>query len=229
MRKTHQSDCGIRCIRVSDLVTSHRIATELKNQILKGKYPPGTRIRQEDIASEFDASRSPVREAFRILESDGLIKLIANSGAWISELSLADCEELYQIRERLEPLLLRLSLPNITKTQVSELNKINSLLNQVNSTEDFLELDRKFHLLTYEGASTLLIGPMVERLWNTTQHYRRAYSKMIALDGYQSAHMEHALLLNAIQRNDVEDAERILFGHIRRTRLELEKHPEVFM
>lgn len=213
---------------MSDLVTSHRIAAQLKKEILKGKYPPGTRIRQEDIADEFKASRSPVREALRILEADGLVTLVANTGAWISELSLSDCEELYQIRERIEPLMLRMSLPNLTDEHISMLMTIQKQLEEVKSIEDFLELDRQFHLLTYEGTSTMLLGPMVERLWNTTQHYRRAYSKMLALEGFKPAHLEHALLLNAIQRRDVDDAERVLFGHIRRTRMELEKHPEVF-
>ena len=213
---------------MSDLVTSHRIAAQLKKEILKGKYPPGTRIRQEDIADEFKASRSPVREALRILEADGLVTLVANTGAWISELSLSDCEELYQIRERIEPLMLRMSLPNLTDEHISMLMTIQKQLEEVKSIEDFLELDRQFHLLTYEGTSTMLLGPMVERLWNTTQHYRRAYSKMLALEGFKPAHLEHALLLNAIQRRDIDDAERVLFGHIRRTRMELEKHPEVF-
>lgn len=213
---------------MSDSVTSHRIASQLKKQILKGKYPPGTRIRQEDIADEFKASRSPVREALRILEADGLVTLVANTGAWISELSLNDCEELYQIRERIEPLMLKLSLPNLTSEHISMLMTIQKELEEVKSIEDFLELDRQFHLLTYEGASTMLLGPMVERLWNTTQHYRRAYSRMLEPEGFKPAHLEHALLLNAIQRNDSDDAERILYGHIRRTRLELEKHPEVF-
>ena len=228
MKKIQKYIYGTRQNQMSDFVTSHRIAAQLKKQILKGKYPPGTRIRQEDIADEFKASRSPVREALRILEADGLVTLIANTGAWISELSLSDCEELYQIRERVEPLMLKLSLPNLTDEHISMLMTIKKQLENTKSIEDFLELDRQFHLLTYVGASTMLLGPMVERLWNTTQHYRRAYSKMLETEGFKPAHLEHELLLNAIIRKDLEDAERILYGHIRRTRLELEKHPEVF-
>jgi DNA-binding GntR family transcriptional regulator len=86
--------------------TSYRIAASLKEEILTGKFPPGTRIRQEDIAEKYGASRSPVREALRMLDADGLVTLVANTGAWISRLSLAECEEMYQIRERVEPLLL---------------------------------------------------------------------------------------------------------------------------
>lgn len=212
----------------SELATSHRIAAALKEAILAGKYPPGVRIRQEDIAEQFGASRSPVREALRMLEADGLVNLVAHTGAWISQLSLAECEEMYQIRERIEPLLLRLSIPYLSKAKIDQLADLANRMEKNKEVEVFLKLDREFHLLSYAGAETSLLGEMVARLWNTTQHYRRAYTRLLASDGFKPAHYEHHLLLSAILKNDVEDAERILFGHIRRTRLELAQHPNVF-
>ena len=212
----------------SDLALSQQIANTLKDEILSGKYPPGVRIRQESIAEQFGASRSPVREALRMLEADGLINLVAHTGAWISHLSLTECEEMYQLRERIEPLLLRLSIPHLTSSVIEELQ---ALIRQMESTTDverFLKLDRQFHLLTYSRAETVLVGEMVNRLWNTTQHYRRAYSQMMAATSFKPAHYEHHLLLAAIINHDADDAERILFGHIRRTRLELAQHPDVF-
>lgn len=212
----------------SDLALSQQIANSLKEEILSGKYPPGIRIRQEDIAEQFGASRSPVREALRILEADGLINLVAHTGAWISHLSLAECEEMYQLRERIEPLLLRLSIPHITDPLITELQDLVLQMESTTDVEIFLRLDRQFHLLSYSKAETVLVGEMVNRLWNTTQHYRRAYSQMMASTSFKPAHYEHHLLLESIIKHDVDDAERILFGHIRRTRLELAQHPDVF-
>lgn len=212
----------------SELATSHRIAAALKEEILAGKYPPGVRLRQEDIAEQFGASRSPVREALRMLEADGLVKLVAHTGAWIAQLSLAECEEMYQIRERIEPLLLRLSIPHLTSAKMDQLTELAQSMERNSEIEIFLKLDREFHLLSYTGAETALLAEMVQRLWNTTQHYRRAYTRLLASDGFKSAHYEHHLLLAAILKNDVDDAERVLFGHIRRTRLELAQHPNVF-
>ncbi|MFA5918446.1 MAG: GntR family transcriptional regulator [Candidatus Nanopelagicaceae bacterium] len=211
-----------------DLAMSHRIAASVKDEILAGKYPPGNRIRQEDIAEQFSASRSPVREALRMLEADGLVRLVAHTGAWIAQLSLAECEEMYQIRERIEPLMLRLSIPHLPKEKMDELAQLAVEMEKSSDTEVFLKLDREFHLLSYAGAQTAHLGEMVQRLWNTTQHYRRAYSQLLAADGFKSAHYEHHLLLGAIVKMDLDDAERILFGHIRRTRLELAQHPGVF-
>jgi DNA-binding GntR family transcriptional regulator len=212
----------------NDLALSQQIANTLKEEILSGKYPPGIRIGQEAIAEQFGASRSPVREALRILEADGLINLVAHTGAWISHLSLTECEEMYQLRERIEPLLLRLSIPNLTSSVIEELQELITQMESTNDVEKFLKLDRQFHLLTYSRAETVLVGEMVNRLWNTTQHYRRAYSQMMAATSFKPAHYEHHLLLAAIINHDADDAERILFGHIRRTRLELAQHPNVF-
>jgi DNA-binding GntR family transcriptional regulator len=212
----------------SDLALSQQIANTLKEEILSGKYPPGVRIRQEAIAEQFGASRSPVREALRILEADGLINLVAHTGAWISHLSLTECEEMYQLRERIEPLLLRLSIPHLTSSVIEELQELITQMESTTEVERFLKLDRQFHLLTYSRAETVLVGEMVNRLWNTTQHYRRAYSQMMAATSFKPAHYEHHLLLTAIINHDADDAERILFGHIRRTRLELAQHPDVF-
>ncbi len=212
----------------SELATSHRIAAALKEEILSGLYPPGVRIRQEDIAEQYGASRSPVREALRMLDAQGLIKLVAHTGAWIAELSLSECEEMYQIRERIEPLILHMSIPNLSADVIEELQRLATAMEENRDIETFLKLDREFHLLTYSGAQTALLGEMVDRLWNTTQHYRRAYTKLLAGNGFKPALYEHFLMLSAIKKLDVEDAERILYGHIRRTRSELSQHPGVF-
>ena len=86
-----------------DNVASHRIAESLRTAILDGSYGPGERIRQEDVATRSGASRIPVREALRMLAAEGLVTLVANSGAWVTRLTMAECAELYLIRERLEP------------------------------------------------------------------------------------------------------------------------------
>lgn len=207
-----------------DSATSRAIADELKEKILSGDYKPGTRLVQDELANKFKASRSPIREALRMLEADGLVEIKPHTGAWISELDLAEFEEMYQIRERIEPLMLRLSIPNLTTKLIKELEETLEKLSNAKTVEQFLKLDREFHLLTYEGAITTFLGEIVQRMWNTTQPYRRLYSKILEQENFNSAHLEHTLLMKAIKRTDLDDAERILYGHIRRTRLELKNN-----
>jgi DNA-binding GntR family transcriptional regulator len=210
----------------NDSATSHAIAGDLKEKILEGKYKPGMRLIQDELAIEFKASRSPIREALRMLEADGLVTIKTHSGAWITELDFVEFEELYQIRERVEPLMLRLSIPHLTTKLIKELEATLDKLNKATSVEQFLKLDREFHLMTYEGAATSYLGEIVQRMWNTTQPYRRRYSQILEREHFTSAHLEHTLLMKAIKRADLDDAERILYGHIRRTRLELQEKPK---
>jgi len=205
-----------------------RIADQVRTAILGGEYPPGSRVRQEDLAARFGASRVPVREALRILESDGLITVVANTGAWVTRLNLDECTEIYQIRERLEPLLLRMSIPGLRLGTLDELDELSHRMVTADSVEEFLRLDRQFHLLSYVGAETVQLGDLVHRLWNTTHHYRRAYTRLLDPGSNRIVHDEHHMLVLAMREHDTEAAEQVLAGHIRRTRLHLSRHPEIF-
>jgi DNA-binding GntR family transcriptional regulator len=209
-------------------VVSVQIADSLREQILSGDLMPGERIRQEEIAEAFKASRIPVREALRILVTDGLVEVVANSGAWVSSLTMAQCIEQYQIRERIEPLLLRESLDRFDESLIPKLEQLVSALEANQDVKVFMALDRDFHMMTYSGAPDTTLKEIIVRLWNTTQPYRRVYTKLVGSPGLSVTHLEHRLLLEAITRRDYEDAERILSGHIRRTRIALAQHPEVF-
>jgi DNA-binding GntR family transcriptional regulator len=224
-------------------VASHRIADSLRTAILDGSYLPGERIRQEDVAARSGASRIPVREALRMLDAEGLVTLVANSGAWVTKLTLDECVETYLIRERLEPLLLRRSMRHLEDAVIDRLAALADEMEAGTGVDAFMRADREFHLSSYAGAASGEMWQIIHRMWNTTQHYRREFTKLVAGSasprgddppstprepGLSITHMEHRLLLDCIRRRDADDAERVLVTHIRRTRLELEKHPEIF-
>jgi len=215
---------------VTDNVASHRIADVLRTSILDGSYLPGERIRQEDIAARSGASRIPVREALRLLQAEGLVTLVANSGAWVAKLSLAECAELYQIRERLEPLLLRASLPGLDGAAIDRMAGLAGVMEEAGGDVDaFLRADREFHLASYAAAAPGETANIIGKMWNSTQHYRREFTKIASRRaGLDVTHLEHRLLVDCLRRGDPDDAERVLVMHIRRTRLELSKHPEIF-
>jgi DNA-binding GntR family transcriptional regulator len=221
---TATQDTGYR-----DNVASHRIADSLRTAILEGSYRPGERIRQEDIAARSGASRIPVREALRMLAAEGLVTLVANSGAWVTRLTMAECTETYLIRERLEPLLLRISMPFLAEPVIGRLAELAGAMERPGtSVAEFLRADREFHLSSYAGAAPGETWHIIHRMWNTTQHYRREFAERAARDGLSVTHLEHRLLLDSLRRQDADDAERVLVTHIRRTRLELQKHPDIF-
>ena len=212
-----------------DNVASHRIADSLRAAILDGSYRPGERIRQEDVAARSGASRIPVREALRMLAAEGLVTLVANAGAWVTRLTMAECAEIYQIRERLEPLLLRTSMPLLPEAAIDRLAELAETMERQGPDVDaFMRADREFHLSSYAGAPSGETWQIIHRMWNMTQHYRREFTQRAANGGLSVTHLEHRLLLDCVRRQDSDDAERVLVTHIRRTRLELQKHPEIF-
>jgi len=146
----------------------------------------------------------------------------------VSRLSLAECDELYRVRERIEPLLIRMSIPGLDEADAAELARLADAMEAAADADEFVRLDREFHDLTYRGAETLMLGDTVAQLWNRTQAYRRVYSRLFLRHAARAVHHEHHLLVHAIETGDADDAERVLLGHIRRTRLALAKHPEVF-
>jgi DNA-binding GntR family transcriptional regulator len=214
---------------VPEGVTSLRIATALKDAILAGEIAPGERLRQDEIATRFGASRLPVREALRILESEGLAESSPNKGARVPTLSLREVHTYYRMRERLEPLTLIESLPNLTDEQVDHMESVQEEIELNTDVSHFLVLDRDFHMTSYAGCPSDMLLSTTIRLWNATQHYRRAFMLLAGNDRATIVNAEHRLLLDAVRRRDPQDAERFLEGHIRRTRVALTSHPELFV
>ncbi|GAB3197863.1 GntR family transcriptional regulator [Nocardioides hungaricus] len=209
-------------------VSSSRVAAYLREAILGGDLKPGDRIRQEDIAAKLGASRLPVREALRMLEAEGLTEHEPHKGARVPRLTQHEVEVIYRMRERLEPLALTESLSRLDASDHERLEDVQRRIEDNEDLEKFLDLDREFHMLTYSGCTIEPLNQNVTRLWNSTQPYRRAYVALGGKSRMWVVNAEHRLILDAVVRRDASDAERFLEGHIRRTRIELSHHPEVF-
>lgn len=209
-------------------VASHRIAEVLAERILSGQLAPGTRIKQDELAEELETSRIPVREALRILQSRGLVRLRANSGAWVAEMDLHDLEMSYKVRERIEPLLLLDSMPRLVERDVEEMRAAHAEIEHGTDVERFLELDRQLHWASYRRHRSPDLAAIVGRLWDTTQSYRRAFARLVGDQNSWIICSEHRLLIEAIAAGDSETAGSVLSLHIRRTRLELRQHRELF-
>ncbi len=205
-----------------------RVAAYLRDAILSGELRPGDRIRQEDIAERLGASRLPVREALRMLEAEGLTEHQARKGARVPQLSPHEVDVVYRMRERLEPLALAESMSQLGPDEQAQLEKVQQRIEDNEDLEKFLDLDREFHMLTYSGCDIDPLMSNVTRLWNSTQHYRRAFVTLGGRSRMWVVNSEHRLILDAIARGDADDGERFLGGHIRRTRIELSHHPEIF-
>ena len=204
--------------RTSTSVASQRIADVLAGRILSGELAPGARIKQDELADELETSRIPVRDALRILESRGLVTMRANAGARVTSLSLHELAMSYEIRERLEPLLLADSIPHLSRADIADMHGALARLEEVADLDEAVALGREFHWITYRGHRSPLLAQMVERVWDTTQSYRRAYLAMATQRGGGTVETEHRLIADAIERGETETAQAALVLHIRRAR-----------
>lgn len=209
-------------------MSGQSIAQQLHDEILSGELSPGTRLRQEEIAERFGSSRLPVRDALRRLEADGLVTIVSNSGAWVSKLNYQECNDAYEVRERLEPLLLAQSLPHLSDEQLGQLETLCSQMEATDDVEAFLRLDREFHLLSYRGVEGGMVEEIVLKLWNTTQHYRRAFVQLNGLSEGGTTHLQHRMFVDALRRGALDEARSVLVSHIRATKKSLEEHPAIF-
>lgn len=209
-------------------LSSSRVTDAMREAILTGELKPGGRLRQETLAETYNTSRIPVREALRQLESEGLITFIPNSGAWVAKLDQNVCVEIYKIRECLEPLALAESCPNLSDQDLDRLEMLAKEIEAAKDIDDFLRLDREFHLVSYAGATMPNLIQMIHKYWNSTQQYRRAFALTTELQNFDAVHHEHWLIVDALKRRDGKHASMVLGGHIRRTRLQLIKRSNLF-
>jgi DNA-binding GntR family transcriptional regulator len=198
---------------------SQLVARRLRDAIVGGEYAPGDRLRQEEIASEMGISRVPVREALRQLETEGLVILAPHAGARVAQLDGSELDELYAIRIALEPMVIAESAKGLDAEQLAHLRAlVLEIEESVATPERWLDLDRRFHVDSFAGAAMPQARELAEGFWNRTQHYRRAHVLGLSPGDLEVVHLEHRLILDALQRGNGEDAASALRTHLRRTR-----------
>jgi DNA-binding GntR family transcriptional regulator len=208
---------------------SQVVARRLRDAIVGGRYSPGERLRQEEIAGEMGISRVPVREALRQLETEGLVTLAPHAGATVAQLDPRDLDEIYAIRIALEPMLIAESAGRLDPEQLEHLRElVLEIEASVEVPERWLDLDRRFHVDSFAGAPMPQARELAEGFWNRTQHYRRAHVLGMSRDDLEVVHLEHRLILDALERGNGEDAGAALRTHLRRTREALHRRSGLF-
>ena len=129
-----------------------RVFHIIRESILSGKYAPNEELKEKTIGEELGVSRTPVREALRQLELEGLVSIIPNKGAYVVGISQKDMQDIYEIRCRLEGLCARWAATNITNAQLDELEEVvfrAQFHAQKGNAKQLVELDNQFHETLY--------------------------------------------------------------------------------
>jgi DNA-binding GntR family transcriptional regulator len=194
------------------------VANSLRQSILDGDLKPGQRLMDAEIASRMGISRSPVREALRQLEKDGLVCSSANRGCTVIELSMEDLFQLYGIRASLEGLAAAWACHTIQVDQLAELKRLCGEMQALlpfQSDADrvaFLHRDAEFHQAMIDSASS---PRLAETLAGVRLQIRMMMAAiMSAARASAQAASEHELLIVALESGDTNLAERLARQHV---------------
>lgn len=156
---------------------TQRAIEGVRDMIVRRQLYPGQQIRQEEVAAVLGMSKSPVREALRALEMDGLVYHHPNQGYFTARFSVADLRQIYTMRKALETLIFR-ALPKFPDDELDELRLINKEIDSANANanvHDVIQLNRQFHFKIFVPSNLNLIVREVERLWQISDSYRSLY------------------------------------------------------
>ena len=194
----------------------------LRRCILDGELPPGHRLRSDVLANELKVSRTPVREALRKLESEGLVDA-SRSGLVVRQSSEEDLVEIFYLREALEGMAARLAAENATRAEIDELHALFEDMEAVAARGDIAlvrKLTGEFHLLVCRASHN---KRLIQSLQGLLDHVRQAQSSTLYMPGRPAdALKEHRALLRAIAKRDPDLAETLARQHRRKT-LELRR------
>jgi len=192
------------------------VADKLRDQIIRGEIPEGAQLRQDAIATQYQVSRIPVREALRQLDAEGLIAIVPNRGAIVPALSPDDVEELFSIRALLEPEVLKLSIPHLTKQDFTEadaiLRRYVSELRREDHVSAWGRLNWQFHSTLYSRATLPRFMAVIRNVNNSGERYTRL--QLYLTHGIKRANEEHHKILELCRNRDVPAACALLRDHI---------------
>lgn len=194
-----------------------RVFERLREDILSGVYKEKDELREALIGEELGVSRTPVREALRQLELEGLVKIVPNKGAYVTGITPADVRDIYKIRSMLEGLCARWSTEHITEEQLTELEEI-ILLSEFHlkkkgeCAEQVAVLDGRFHKVLYEASNSRIMEHVLSDFHKYVKIARRM--SVGSKNRAEKSIQEHKEILGAIKKKDADTAEKLANQHI---------------
>ena len=191
------------------------VYVETRSRILKGTLAPGSAVNQEALAADLGVSITPLREALRRLEMEGLIRLEAHRTMTITPLTSQELHEMYAIRLELDPLASGLAAASASEL---ELEMIRQLAGQEAVCDPVLQLERNraFHRAVYSSSQNGALISILDQLWDRTDRYRLILIREELLEG-PTSRQEHIEIADAVAIRKAERAARLMRAHIGRS------------
>ena len=187
----------------------------LRQAILRGELKPGERLMEIQLANKLGVSRTPIREAIRKLELEGLVLMIPRKGAEVAEITEKSLRDVLEVRRALEELAVQLACEKITKEEIRELERVAKEFQQVVKSSDITEIaevDVRFHDIIYTATDNQKLIQLLNNLREQMYRYRVEYLKR---DGvFPQLIAEHEAIIRHIENNEKEKATEVMCRHI---------------
>lgn len=193
--------------------TTDVVASQLRDEIRRGDLAPGTWLRQGQVAARFGVSTTPVREAFALLQAEGLVKIDAHRGAVVFHLTAEDLRESYAIREALESLGVTAAIPMLTLEILDQLDDLTKQMRNEDDPASWAELNNRFHKVLVEASGWPRLSSMVENLRDASSSYIRTFAGRRSR--LTEGNREHEEILEACRAGDTQRAERAIREHLK--------------
>ncbi len=187
----------------------------LRQAILRGELAPGERLMEIQLADRLGVSRTPIREAIRKLELEGLVLMIPRKGAEVAKISAKSLRDVLEVRRSLEELASELACQRMTEEQIRELEEAKKAFDAAVEKGDIMELaetDEKFHDVIFNGTGNARLVQILNNLREQMYRYRLEYIK--EEDKRQIIMIEHEKILKAIKARHVAEAKEAMREHI---------------
>ena len=193
-----------------------RVFTKIRDDILSGRYKDNEELKEARIGKELGVSRTPVREALRQLELEGLVRIVPNRGAFVTAISAKDVRDIYMIRSRLEGLAARWACEHISKDQLETMEE-NVYLAEFHAgkghMEQMTELDNQFHHTLYDACNSKMLRHL---LIDYHEYLLRVRKKALStIDRGTASNKEHRAIMEAIRAGNADLAERLASEHMK--------------
>ena len=195
-----------------------RVFQSIREDILSGRYEQNTELKEAAIGAELGVSRTPVREALRQLELEGLVTIIPNRGAYVNMITAKDVQDIYVIRSMLEGLCARWATQSITEEQLDSMAETLCLSEYHTSKKNYeklYELDSLFHEQLYEAGGSRILNHILSDFHDYVKMVRKATISTSSRSVTSTE--EHRAIFEAIKEKDPDKAEALAKEHVKHT------------
>lgn len=194
-------------------ISGEELLEKIREKILTGIYGDGESLTEVKLAREYGTSRTPIREALRRLESEGLVITTHNKGSVAHKLTPEEISDVFNIRIRVESMAAYLAAKNITPEKLEELKQIQKALEESVATgKGMSRTDYRFHDLIYEAAGSFPVKAVLQGMSSNIRYVRHESLKNEGRAAQAVA--EHSAILEAIAEKNAERAEKLAYQHI---------------